>query len=137
MTVVAIIGQRHPGPSRCFTAPHAAGVKRSQPLAVGVYARQLLPADPVGATTLSLTNLAVGSAIRIEAAGTGALVQARTAVSSTESFSLSVYTPGNPNNSLRIKVRKGSSAPFFIPWETLAAITLAPQSIYVSQIPDE
>lgn len=99
-------------------------------------ARGLLPTDPVGTFTLTLTNLVAGSAVQVETLA-GAPVENRTAGSGTEVFTLSAYASGNPANNLRIKVRKGSAAPFYQPWETLATATPGSASIYVSQIPDE
>lgn len=99
-------------------------------------ARQSLPDDPQGVFSLTLSNLVIGSAVQIESTS-GVPLLNRTATAETEGFSLSAYAPGSPLNSLRIKVRKGSSAPFYQPWETLATATPGSASIYVSQIPDE
>lgn len=103
---------------------------------LNILSRQRLASDSIGGYSLSLTNLVVGSAIQIETQA-GAPVVNRTAASSTEVFSLPAYPSGNPANDLRIKVRKGSAAPYYIPWETLASAVVGAQSIYVSQIPDE
>ncbi len=88
-----------------------------------------------GTCNLTLTSLVVGSAIRIEVAATGALVEARTAASSSEAFSITVT--GSSDDDLRIKVRKGSSAPFYQPFETLATALVGAQSIYIGQVADE
>jgi hypothetical protein len=37
---------------------------------------------------------------------------------------------------LRIKVRKGSAAPLYKPYETLATAVLGSSSVYIAQIPD-
>lgn len=95
-----------------------------------------LPTDPVGVFSLTLTNLVAGSAVQVETLA-GVAVENRTATSDTEVFSIGAYAGGNPANSLRIKVRKGSSSPFYQPWETLATATPGSVSIFVSQIPDE
>jgi hypothetical protein len=105
-------------------------------MAAAAFGVARLPTDPVGTFTLTLTNLVVGSAVQVETLA-GAAVENRTASSGTEVFALSAYASGNPANNLRIKVRKGSAAPFYQPWETLATATPGSASIYVSQIPDE
>lgn len=101
------------------------------------FSRQSLPGDSVGTFSLTLTNLVVGSAIRIEVASTGAEVATRTAASSTEVFSVPAYAPGSASNDLRIKVRKGSASPYYRPFETLATALVGSASIYVAQIQDD
>lgn len=98
--------------------------------------RQALPSDPQGSFSLTLSGLVVGSVIHVESTS-GVSLSTRMAAAETEVLSLSAYAPGSPLNNLRIKVRKGSSAPFYQPWETLTTAIVGPQSIYVSQIPDE
>lgn len=126
--------------SRCH--PYAlmtfSGVATSKSRAVGFagFSVAALPTDPVGTFNLTLTNLVAGSAVQVETQA-GAPVENRTASGSTEVFALSAYASGNPANNLRIKVRKGSAAPYYQPWETLATATPGSASIYVSQIPDE
>jgi hypothetical protein len=94
-----------------------------------------LPTDSIGTFVLTLTGLVVGSAIRVETQA-GALIEYRVAASSTEAFNAPAYSPGDAQNDLRIKVRKGTAAPFYIPYETLATAAVGAQSIFVSQIPD-
>lgn len=94
------------------------------------------PDFPSGSMSLSLQNVVVGSAIRIETQA-GEAVFDGVADSSTEVVSVPVYVLGSPLNDLRIKVRKGSASPYYQPWETLATAVVGSQSIYVSQIPDE
>ena len=79
--------------------------------------------------TVTLTNLVVGSAIRVELASGGTLVEFRTAASSSEAFAVAAST------AYRVKVRKASSAPYYKAYETLTTPT-ADTSIYVSQIAD-
>jgi hypothetical protein len=95
-----------------------------------------LPTESIGTFTLTLTGLVVGSAVRVETQA-GALVEFRTAASSTEVFSVPAFAGGNPANDLRIKVRKASAAPFYRPFETLAAASVGAQSVFVNQQPDE
>lgn len=98
--------------------------------------RMRLPTESIGTFTLTLTGLVVGSAIRVETQA-GALIEFRVADASTEVFSVPVYGAGNPSNDLRIKVRKASGAPFYVPYQTLAAAFTGSQTIFVSQQPDE
>ena len=86
--------------------------------------------------SLSLLNLAIDSVIRIETLA-GIAVFEGVADSATEAISVPVYVLGSPLNNLRIKVRKGSASPYYQPWETLATASIGPQSLYVSQLPDE
>lgn len=94
-----------------------------------------LPTDPIGLLNLTLTNIVVGSNLQVETA-TGTPVLNITCDTSTEILNLQVYAPGSPNNDLIIKVRKGTAAPYYRPWETVLTATVGSQSIYVSQIPD-
>lgn len=86
--------------------------------------------------TLTLENVAVGSQVHVETTA-GAAVYSVTAAASTVALPLQAYETGSPLNALRIKVRKGSSSPYYQPWETLATATPGSASIFVTQIPDE
>lgn len=97
---------------------------------------QLRPTDPLGVFTLTLTNVVVGSRVHVELQAAGTTLYDDTAAASTVVITLSGYAPGSPNNDLRIKVRKGSSATYYKPYETLTTAIVGEQSIYVSQIPD-
>lgn len=94
-----------------------------------------MPTDPIGNQTLTLTNLVSGSAIRIEEAD-GTLREFRTATGTSEAFTLSVYSAGNAKNSLVIKVRKGTSAPKYLPFTTYMTATVGSQSVYIAQVAD-
>lgn len=96
----------------------------------------LLPTDPIGTFSLTLTNVVVGSRVHVELQAAGTTLYDDTAAASTVVITLSGYAPGSPNNDLRIKVRKGSSATYYKPYETLTTAIVGEQSIYVSQIPD-
>lgn len=102
---------------------------------LAVFGVQRLPTDPIGSTTVTLTNVVSGSAIRVEEAD-GTLRESRTVTSSTEAFSLSVYSSGSAKNDLVIKVRKGTAAPKYLPFETQATLSLTDQSIFVAQVAD-
>lgn len=98
--------------------------------------RQSLPTDSIGLFNLSLVNVVVGSSVQIETLA-GEVLQFLVTTNSVNNFVLPAFFPGSPNNNLVIKVRKGSSAPFFQPFETQATAVVGSQSIFVSQIPDE
>lgn len=101
-----------------------------------IVAVQLRPDDPQGLFTLTLLNVVVGSAIQIETTS-GAALSNRIATSATEVFVLSAYASGSPLNNLRIKVRKGSASPYYVPYETQTIAVVGSLSVFVSQIPDE
>ena len=94
------------------------------------------PTDPIGNFALTLTNVVTGSAIQIESQDGSTTLHNSTAAGSTVNITLQAYAAGSPLNDLRIKVRKGSSAPYYQPYETLTTAIVGAQSIYVSQIPD-
>jgi hypothetical protein len=97
---------------------------------------QSLSTDPIGILTLTLTNVIVGSSIEIQDQALTTSFVNRTAVGTTEVFTLAVYANGSSLNTLKIKVRKGSAAPYYQPWETLVTAVVGAQSIYVAQISD-
>lgn len=105
--------------------------------AMQVLWEQLLPTDPIGTFSLTLTNVVVGSRVRIDKQSDGSSFYDQVAVASTVVITLSAYAPGSANNDLRIKVRKGSVAPYYKPYETLTTALSGSASIYVSQILDE
>lgn len=92
--------------------------------------------DPIGNFALTLTNVVTGSAIQIESQDGSTTLHNGTASGSTVGIALQAYAAGSPLNNLRIKVRKGSAAPYYQPYETLTTAVVGAQSIYVSQIPD-
>ena len=96
-----------------------------------------LPTESIGSMLLTLTNVVVGSRVNIrDQAGTTTIYDGE-AASSSVSVSIPVYAIGSSLNDLRIKVRKASGSPNYIPYETLTTAVVGTQSIYVSQIPDE
>lgn len=97
---------------------------------------QRLPTDPIGVFSLTLTNVVTGSAIQIESQDGTTTLHNSTAAGSTVGITMQAYAAGSPLNDLRIKVRKGSAAPYYQPYETLTTAIVGSQSIYVSQIPD-
>lgn len=121
--------------------------------------QQGIATDPVGTTTLTLQNVVNGSNVHIETQdgtvsrfdqqyGHGVVqyndsgtdydeatvlydAQANTAIA------LGVYEQGSALNDIRIRIRKGTSAPYYVPYETQVTLSETPASIYISQISDE
>lgn len=107
-----------------------------------VYGIERLPTEPGGSTTLTLTNVVAGSRYRIERQGDGSLATPTAnaegvAGASTVVITLDYYAAGSANNDVKIKVRNASGSPSYKPFETLATLSSAAQSIYVGQIADE
>ena len=115
----------------------AAARGRTVPIGPTVLGVCRLPSDPIGSVNLTLTNLVAGSRIHImPQTDTTNTLYDDVAASSTETISLLVYAYGSPLNDLLIRVRKASAAQKYQPFETLSTITTAPQSVYISQVPD-
>lgn len=93
--------------------------------------------DPVGTFILTLTNVVPGSSIQVETQSGATTLYNGVAANASPTINLSAYATGSPYNSLRVKVRKGTSSPYYQPYETLTTAFVGAQSIYVSQIPDE
>lgn len=130
--VTSFVGFGAAGVVFSVSDPFLSAALLTPPVAVGW---QRLSGDPIGEFALTLTNVVVGSAIRVETQA-GALVEFRVADSTTEVFDLLAYTAGNALNDLRIKVRKGTSGTYYKPYETLTTAFVGAQSIYIAQIPD-
>ena len=96
-----------------------------------------LPDDALGFFSLTLTNVVVGSAIQIETQDGSSTLYNGVAATSSPTINLSAYASGSAYNDLRIKVRKGTSSPYYRAYDTLTTAFVGSQSIYVSQIPDE
>lgn len=93
--------------------------------------------DPVGTFILTLANVVPGSSIQVETQSGATTLYNGVAANASPTINLSAYASGSPYNSLRVKVRKGTSSPYYQPYETLTTAFVGSQSIYVSQIPDE
>lgn len=106
-----------------------------RPVHGGSFGRMRLPTESIGSFSLTLTNLVIGSAIRVETQA-GALVEYRVADATSEVFTVPAYAAGNASNDLRIKVRKGTAAPYYKDFATLTTAFVGSSSIYVVQIPD-
>ncbi len=121
--------------------------------------RQTLATDPVGTTTLTLQNVVNGSNIHIETQdgtvsrfdqqyGPGVVQYNDSGTQyddadvlfdsqSNTAIALDVYEQGSALNDIRIRIRKGTSAPYYVPYETQVTLSETPASIYISQISDE
>ena len=97
---------------------------------------QRLPTETIGVFTLTLTNVVVGSRVHVEKQSDGTSFYDAIAVTSTVAISLSAYSAGSAYNDLRIKVRKGSTTPKYLPFETFATAVVGSVSVYVAQVPD-
>lgn len=95
-----------------------------------------LATDTVGNFTMTLTNVVAGSSIQVETTA-GAPVQFASALTTDVVMSIPVYASGSGLNNLRVKVRKGSTSPYYQPWETQTTSFVGSQTLFVSQIPDE
>lgn len=131
MSAIALIG-----PARVPTIYRRTSELQACNAALVGYAPQRLPTDAIGTFSVTLTNIVPGSAVQVETTA-GASLHNGTASATEYVVLLDAYGAGSPLNNLRIKVRKGSAAPFYQPYETLATATPGSASIYVSQIPDE
>ena len=99
-----------------------------------ILGEQVLPTDAQGTMTLTLTNVIVGSRYRVEKLSDGSLVQEGDVVASTLALTLNYY---QPNQTLVVKIRKGTASPYYKPWDTQVVVGAANQSVFVSQIADE
>lgn len=96
--------------------------------------RQLLATDSPGNTSLTLQNVVSGSRYRVEDTNlSDALVTEGNASGGDIVLSVPYYT--SPHT-FRIKVRKGTSAPKYQPFEILSVVTSSGASVYVSQVAD-
>jgi len=110
------------------------------------YSEQRLSTDAIGTFTLTLQNVAAGSRFRIERAGDGTLAEPTGVAEATNagtpgtfvniSLTLSLYVGGSANNNLRVKVRKGTAATKFQPFETLSTAQAGTVNAYVAQVAD-
>lgn len=124
------------GVRRCVSAHMDAGLAYVLPTSTpNIAGFQKLPDDAIGVFTLQLTNLVVGSSVQVETTSGTPLYNA-TVAATEHSAIFDVYSAGSPLNNLRVKVRKGSSAPYYQAWETLVVSSVGSQTVYVSQIPD-
>lgn len=91
-----------------------------------------LPGEALFNVTLALANVVVGSAWRVEETD-GTLIDSGTAAASTVNVSVPYY---GSDRSVTVKVRKGTAAPKYQPFQTQATITASGASTFVSQVAD-
>ncbi|HMZ54317.1 MAG TPA: hypothetical protein PLR85_11360 [Nitrospira sp.] len=84
---------------------------------------------------LTLTNVVPGSSVLIVSQDGGTVHYNGTSAGSTFNQTITLY--GDSRDQWRIRVRKGTTAAYYQPWETLLTATAAGASIYVAQVPDE
>lgn len=80
--------------------------------------------------TITVDNLVVGSAIRVERVSDGSEVEFRTAASATETFSVSASI------NYRIKVRQGTTDPKYAPWQTNTGVITGDTTVFAAQVLD-
>lgn len=95
-----------------------------------------LPTDALGTHELTLTNVVIGSRIAIRDQANTTTLYDQIAATSIVAITLPVYAPGSPLNDLSIRVRKASSAPKYLPFETFQTITVGASSVFISQVHD-
>lgn len=121
----------------CTAAITDVSIKRSYQAGTGQYSVQKLASDSIGQFSLTLLNVVVGSVVSIQRTSDSSEIYNTTASVSTVVCNLPAYTIGNASNSIAIKVRKGSSAPYYKPYVTYDTSYVGSKSIYVSQINDD
>lgn len=124
--------------SRSFTALITdSSIKRSYQSGSGQYSVQKISSDSIGQFSLTLLNVVVGSIVSIQRTSDNTEIYNTTATVSTVTCNLPAYIVGNSFNDIAIKVRKGSSSPYYKPYSTLDTAYVGSKSIYVSQIKDD
>jgi hypothetical protein len=96
-----------------------------------------LSTDQIGSHVLTLTNVVVGSRIFIRWLSVATSVFNDTAHESTVVLTLPVYGAGQPGNSLILRIRSATDAPFYQPFETQIQIFQGSSSIFVQQLLDQ
>jgi hypothetical protein len=119
--------------SKCRTNE---ATKTCAPCGSGSYSVQKLASDSLGVCALNIQNAVVGSRYRIEVSSTGALVLEGDVAAADFTLSVPYYPPGNANNTLKIKIRKGTSAPKYQPFQTQVTASAAGATAFIAQIPD-
>lgn len=115
-----------------------------------VYGQHRLPNDASGTCTLRLKNAISGSEYGIFVYGTNAEATLNGTPSgvgqitggspgdviSNFDIPLDYYPTGHANNTIRIRVRRGTSTPKYQPFETQALLQSGNVVSYIAQIPD-
>lgn len=97
-----------------------------------MFGQTRLPGEALFNVTLALSNVVTGSAWRVEEAD-GTLIDSGTAAGTTVNVSIPYY---GSNRNVTIKVRKGTAAPKYQPFQTQAVLTASGASAFIAQVPD-
>lgn len=100
------------------------------------YGRSRLPTDSLGMCGIRIRNAVTNSRYRIEVASTGALVAEGSVASDDFTVNVPYYATGDAKNSMSLKVRKGTTAPKYQPFQTQVEAGPAGALAFISQIPD-
>lgn len=124
--------------SAAFISPQLTVVPAPRPSIAPTIAASLgvfrLPTDPMFFANLTLENIAIGSRYLITRASDGLELAAGEAANTTVTLTgISVYS--NPML-VKIAVRKGTTAPKYIPLDAYASMTRGTVTAYISQVPD-
>lgn len=99
-----------------------------------IFTNSVGPGDYAGTTVnIVLTNVVSGSTYYVYKTAGGALLGSGTASSSTVTIPNVPYVA---DFGITIRVRKGSTAPKYIPLETQATVNSVGASVYIGQSPD-
>lgn len=101
-----------------------------------VLARQRLASDSLGSCDVRVQNAVTNSRYRVEVSSTGALVAEGDVPSTDFNVSVPYYPAGNTGNALKVKIRKGTSAPKYKPFESQVVVNSAGGSVWVQQEAD-
>ena len=99
----------------------------------GAATKQLAGGEYLFLVNLTLTNVVVGSRIKVTEIG-GTLLFNTVAASSTVTLSVPYY---GATRNLALSIRNGTSSPYYQPYETQVAITAAGGANYVTQLRDD
>jgi hypothetical protein len=124
-----------PLPSMAGTASIPSQRGRFNPGGLHIVSRQRLVGDAIGVFTLTVLNMALEGALRIER-GDGSYGDYQKTIETYGFLELPVYTQGLASNNLLIKIRNALHPPFYKPYETRLTAFVGAQSIYISQILD-
>lgn len=130
-----------------MSARHYIGFSRLYPALVGfdtadigqwpageniLFGQTRLAGEALYSVTLALTNVVTGSAWRVEELD-GTAISSGTAAGSTVNVTIPYY---GSDRTVRIRVRKGTAAPKYIPFETQATISSGNTASFIAQIVD-
>lgn len=113
-------------------------VKYAMPVgAGGSYSVNKLSTDAIGTCDIRIQNAVTGSRYRIEVSSTGTLAAEGDVASNDFTVNVPLYPAGNAANTLKVKIRKGTSSPYYRPFESQVTLSASGASTYVIQETDE